>query len=130
MADAYSITSVRTLAPEDVAPGQFVAAVYRVYERPAGSCYDDSIASREVGVLRCRLKADDGPYRVLEVCLPFVLVEDQHGDKSQIDTRDTTLARLSDAYGQRAFAKSRDDAPDLTDFQKLRAEALRHIGVE
>lgn len=130
MTETYSISTTRVLAPEDIAPGQFVSAIYRIYERPAGSCCDESIASREVGVLRCRLNADDGPYRVLEVCLPFVLVEDTDGDKSQLDTRDTTLARLSQAYGQRAFAKGRDDAPASADFQKLRAQVLSHLGVE
>lgn len=130
MTEAYSISTTRILAPEDIAPGQFVSAIYRIYERPAGSCCDESIASREVGVLRCRLNADDGPYRVLEVCLPFVLVEDADGDKSQLDTRDTTIARLSDAYGERAFAKRADGASEEPDFHALRARVLSHIGAE
>jgi len=130
MPEPYSISTTRVLAPEDIAPGQFVAPLYRIFERPAGSYCDESIESRDLGTLRWRAMISDGPYRVLDVCLPLVLVEDADGDKSQLDTRDTVIARLSDAYGQRAFAKPRDDAPDLADFKKLRAQVLSHLGVE
>ncbi len=126
MTETYTISTARVLAPEDIAPGQFVAPLHKIHEYPARPPCDESGGSRDLGTLRWRVLASDGPYRVLEVCLPLVLVEDPDGMHEQLDTRDTTIARLSDAYGERAFAKDPQSAEP--DFEALRARVLTQIG--
>jgi len=93
----------RELAPEDIQRGMYVTPLYRVDEFMPGFSVDEA---KRGGVkpLQVRWLPYDGgePLKVLEVCLPFVLVNDRDGDRQTIDTRQVHLAQLSERYGWRA----------------------------
>ncbi len=132
MTEPQSIGAARILAPEDIAPGQYVATLYRVYEIPARPCdfeLDASCKSQDIGTLRYRVMISDGPYRVLDVCLPVVLVEDLNGCREQLDVRDTTIAQLSQSYGDRAFRKDTNSG-DEPDWTSLREVVAKHLGAK
>lgn len=54
--------------------------------------------------------AETVPFRVVEVCVPFVLVAEPDGAHRTLDLRRHRLARVSDRFGQRAFARLRRQA--------------------
>ena len=101
------LTISRALGPEDIARGDYVAALtvtveYLDYFR------DCRTAAPEV----CRatfIPPAFKPYKVLGVCLPFVLVEDAAGTTSTLDTRLTALARLDEEFARKAMKKARRD---------------------
>lgn len=49
------------------------------------------------------------PLRVVEVCLPFVLVEQVDGTHSTLDARRSRFARLTEEYARLAIKRIRGD---------------------
>ncbi|MEN0110181.1 MAG: hypothetical protein AAF805_05620 [Planctomycetota bacterium] len=95
-------TLAKTLAPEDVRPGDDVAVLDREWEWPAHGCgYDPPIGGEPV--LRVRLRPHDAtpPLRVVAVCLPYVFVEPPRGEPRTLDVRAVRLARLDGGYARR-----------------------------
>ncbi len=93
----------KAIAAEDLERGMYVTPLYRVDEFMP---YFGADEARRGGVkpVQVRWLPWDGgeALGVLEVCLPFVLVSDQDGDRRSIDSRQVHLARLSERYGWRA----------------------------
>ncbi|REJ95565.1 MAG: hypothetical protein DWQ34_05855 [Planctomycetota bacterium] len=95
-------TSVaKTIAPEDLRPGIFVAVLNEVVEYPSLLWCDDVIGERDETV-RVRLRASDGgaPLKVKAVCLPFVCVKTACGHVRTIDVRQVELVRLKRRYAK------------------------------
>ncbi len=89
----------RILAPEDVQPKMYVSIMHVVYEHVAWCREPEPWRKGEPA--RSLLLPDDPsePLKVVEVCLPFVLVEDAEGDCKTLDVRRQRLAELSQRYG-------------------------------
>ncbi len=99
-------TAVRSLAPEDVAPGMYVTVMRCVIERlPSPYCDDATVLLRGVQRYEVQPPWAGMPLRVVGVCLPFVLVQRADGEHWTLDVRRHALARLSDRYGAEAFAR-------------------------
>ncbi len=103
---AYKIKTVRPVAPEDLRPGQYITVMSIVYtESPF--LYASDVGGDEVPMARMRdVPGFSGaPFRVLDVCLPFIAVECNCGCKRpvRIDLRRETIARVSKRYAKAHF---------------------------
>ena len=103
----HKSTLCRTLAPEEIQPGQHVALLHIVRQYlPYASIFDDpclspkSVSPKQV---RWLPRGDNPPLRVRAVCLPFVLVEQPSGDVRTLDVRRCQLARLKATYALQAW---------------------------
>lgn len=97
----------RPLAPEDLEAGQFVAVLQRFKEFiwPCAA-FDVSGAVRTIRY-RELPEETDTPLKIVEVCLPFVLVRKPDGSHLSIDTRQVQLTRVSDRFGRKCFKRLR-----------------------
>jgi hypothetical protein len=98
----------KPVAPEDLQPEMYVAALTMMIELLPRGCDEPEWKKPEV-VRTVWLPVEDVgvPLRVVEVCLPFVLVEQPSGKHQTLDTRRYRLARLSDQYAKKACKKLR-----------------------
>ena len=93
----------RPIAPEDLRPGDYVAALHIVLELlPCCAGADDWKPPTPQRVLLLPW-AGGKPVRVQELCLPFVLARSSHGDACTFDVRRYRLARVSKRYGREVF---------------------------
>lgn len=101
------VTLAKTLAPEDVRRGMYVAVLDQEYQYPAivWTC-DDQMSDREE-VIRVRLRPQDteAPLRVCDACLPFVFVEPPRGKPSTLDLRSVRLVRIDRGYAKRVWKR-------------------------
>lgn len=95
------------LAPEDVRPRMYVSIMHVVYEHVSWCCEPE--AWRQGEPARSLLLPDEPskPLKVVEVCLPFILVEDADGDCETLDVRRQRLAELSQRYGDAVFMRAK-----------------------
>lgn len=102
-------TLAKTLAPEDVRRGDYVAVLDTEYEFPKIVWQCDSGAWGESQVIRVRLRPREGEplLRVYEVCVPFVFVEPPNGAPSTIDLRSSRIARLDPDCAVRVWKRMR-----------------------
>ena len=96
-------TLAKTLAPEDVRPGDYVAVLSEEYEYAAFAWSCDTSLSDEDKIIRVRFRPREttGPLRVIDACLPFVFVKEPKGVGRTLDLRAVRLARLDRAYAKR-----------------------------
>jgi hypothetical protein len=100
---ARDVTLAKTLAPEDVRPGDYVAVLSEEYEYAKFAwCCDSSFTDGD-NILRVRFKPREttGPLRVIDACLPFVFVKEPKGEGRTLDLRMVRLARLDRSYAKR-----------------------------
>ena len=98
----------RTLAPEDIRPGQYVSVLHVVDEYLPFGCLDGETWRRIEPVRVVWLPSSRGlPMLVIDVCLPFVLVKNSNGDCRTLDVRRHRLARISAAFGRTAFERAK-----------------------
>lgn len=101
----YGSTLAKTLAPEEIRCGDFVTPLEEITEWPSFFwSADDSLVPREEPV-RIRFAAPAGgvPFKVLSLCLPFVLVRHPRGERQTIDVRNCRLAKLDRVYAKAAW---------------------------
>ena len=101
----------RSLPPEDIRVGQYVAVQHVVHECTPCFCNSDPQwrPLRIMRTLELPWKGGGVPMRVVEVCLPFVLVQRPNGRHRTLDVRRYRLARVSNRYGQEVFKRVRED---------------------
>lgn len=99
----------KSLAPEEIRAGDFVAQLYHVCEFPSWFWCDSGLASARDELVRIQYTPEDGgvPLKVKSVCLPFVLVRDPRGRKFTLDIRRVKLARLDCEYAKTAWGMLR-----------------------
>lgn len=93
----------RPLAPEDIAPGDYVCVLSQTYEWFPFCCASEY---GRVQVQRVTLVPNETepPVLVEAVSLPFVFVRESKGKRRMLDARRVRLARVSGAFGRAAFA--------------------------
>ncbi len=97
----------RPLAPEDVRPDDYVCVFQVIGEYMPFWPLMESDAWKEPQPVRLQWLPADGttPLRVIEVCVPFVLVEQVDGSHRTLDLRRHRLARVSEQFGRRSFKR-------------------------
>lgn len=89
------LNTVRSLPPEDIEPGQYVCMLHEL---------DEGLFSCSERPPRLELAYDVQPVRVVEVCLPLVLVVQADKTHRTIDVRKYRLGQVPQAFGQQVFA--------------------------
>ncbi len=109
-------TLAKSLAPEDVRVGDYVAPLFETYDYASFFWYcDDALDDRSQTVPIRFLASESGvPLKVESVCLPFVLVKHPRRGSFTLDVRRHQLARLDGSYAKQAWKalKQRDSNPD------------------
>jgi hypothetical protein len=95
----------RSLAPEDLEVGQYVAITAVVHEVYLCAQLERGYGPYEPVRLVCTECSDGAPLKVLAVCIPFVLVADGDGQRRPLDIRRHRLARLPKEYARKALKK-------------------------
>jgi len=90
----------KSLAPEEIRPGDFVTPLYVIAELPSFLWNGDAVTLPLDAPIRMQFVPPDGgtPMQVKSVCLPFVLVKLPTGKKESLDIRLCRLARLDPEY--------------------------------
>lgn len=104
----FQVDAVRVIAPEDIRPEMYLAVLHVVGEHlPFFNASD--VALRTLSPLRLHWLpwGNNTPMKVVDVCLPFVLVKQPDGKHRTLDVRRYRFARLSDRFGRRAFKRSK-----------------------
>lgn len=103
----------RSLAPEDLRPGDLVSVLTEILELPSFLwCHDSQLLAPDEPV-RMPWRPDDAgtPLKVKAICLPFVFVKTPNGEGRILDMRRCQLVRLSSDYARsvwRAFKKQKN----------------------
>lgn len=101
----------RPLGPEDVRAGQYVCVMNILCEHmPLWCLFEESWKDPEP--VRMLMMAPDAgrPLRVVEVCVPFILVEEVDRSLRTLDLRRYRLAAVSERYGEKTFKRLRRQA--------------------
>lgn len=100
----------RPLAPEDIRPGFYVALLHVIGEHLSWAALDEP-SWRRLEPVRVQWLPPHWlgrhPMKVIEVCLPYVLVKEADGDYQTLDVRRHRLARVTRKLGQTAFERVR-----------------------
>jgi len=92
------------VAPEDLSHGCYIAVLHVIAEHiPFASGAEFFEKHSEPIKIRWLAGPGSPPMKVIDICLPFVLVRQPNGKIRTLDVRRHRLARLSEAYGRRAF---------------------------
>ena len=102
----------KTLAPEEIRAGDYVAQLYQVVECPTWF-WDDEFGTAKDELVRIQYTPEDGgvPLKVKSICLPFVLVKDPRGQRFTLDVRRVKLARLDRQFAKTAWDMLRGPKP-------------------
>lgn len=101
-------STARSLAPEDVRPGQYVIITQVVYEFLPYAYLFEINRSQPIELLRIAYTSPDcKPMRVVDVCLPVVVVKMPTGEHNTLDTRQVRLARVPLRFGRDTFIRLR-----------------------
>lgn len=93
----------QALAPEDIRSGDYVSILHMVGEFLP--CIDESPWRPIEPVRVLLLPWSVSPMKVVEVCLPYVLIRGMDGKHHTLDTRRYRLARVSKEFGRKAFKR-------------------------
>ncbi len=105
----------RAVAPEDIQPDDYLIVLSQLHELfPFWALCESPWQKVELLRLHCLPGHDAAPVRVVEVCLPSLLVRDKDGKHSVIDSRQFRFARLSQRFGRKAFKRLRRPAKSAT----------------
>ena len=93
----------RSVAAEDLCAGDFVAILNEIYEYPSYLWQSDSFALPPHEPVRVQWQAVEKglPLKIVDVCLPFVLVKRPCGQHQTLDVRRCQFVRLQRRYAKR-----------------------------
>jgi hypothetical protein len=103
------VALAKSLAPEDVCAGQYVAVLRITYEVPSYVWRGCEAFGDPSELVRISMMPDEAaePLKVKAVCLPFVLVRSPSGQERALDVRRFHLARLDDRFARAAWKASK-----------------------
>jgi hypothetical protein len=99
----------RSLAPEDLRCGDFVAILQEIDEWPSFFWHCDAQLLPPNEPVRLARRGSDGgtPLKVKAICLPFVFVKNPCGQHCVLDVRQHRLARLNEEYARTVWKAMR-----------------------
>jgi hypothetical protein len=100
-----SPTLARSLSPEDIKPDQYLGVLQIVAEYLVPCPFSSEVTWKTPEVRRVSFTpaTAKGPLKVVEVCLPFVLVMQVDGKHRVLDVRKCQLAELNERFGRKVF---------------------------
>lgn len=105
----YHTTVAARIAGEDLQCGDFVTVLNETVELPSflWNCSEIALPADEPVSIRFKSHDAGQPYKVIDVCLPFVYVKRVRGGVEVIDTRRQQLVRLDPERGENVWKEIR-----------------------
>lgn len=105
----FQTTVATRIAGEDLRQGDFVTVLNETFELPSflWNCSDVAVPADEPVCIRYMARDAGQPYKVLDICLPFVYAKRAWGGIKIIDTRRQQLVRLDPDRGRSVWKKIR-----------------------
>jgi len=97
----------RSLAPEDIRVGDYVVVTHDTAQVLLESCLPGATQALQLARVRFIPYRAGWPYRVVSVCVPFVIVQDFEGDVENLDLRQHSISRVDKHYFQSASRRYR-----------------------
>jgi len=93
--------TIQTIAPEDITVGDYITITHRICQYLRGGEDADS----DLYIQRVAVTAYDAgqPMKVVNVCLPFVLVRLSNETYATVDVRQVNLSRMCKSYAKSAM---------------------------
>lgn len=104
------IQTARVIAPEDIRKGDYVSILHVVVEHLLDDCSGGTWKGMEQVRMLWMPWTEAAPMKVVDVCLPFVLVKKPDRKHRVIDTRRFRLARIPPEFGKLASRQLRTTA--------------------
>jgi hypothetical protein len=96
-----NLEAARVISPEDLHVGDYVSILRAAREFPALFTCHESVCDPERNYRITWIPTDPHPpYRVSQLCLPFILVKTYDRKPLQLDVRTVQLGRLTPEYGR------------------------------
>jgi len=102
-------TLARSLAPEDIEAGTYVMTLHRQSQVLLSSCNAPGPPQVSVAQVVTRPVYHDLPFKVIAICLPFVVVLNETKKSEILDTRSHRLAKVPKDFAKAAL---RSHLPD------------------
>lgn len=125
-------TTSRAVAPEDLRVGDYVTVAHRTYQLVPLDPFTPGDVLQPQSI---RLIPDEAGecYRVVALCLPFILTRSAGGGHPTLDVRQVTLRRLDKRFGKAAFAaldpkKRKDHTPTCSSCVKRKKRKRKRKG--
>ncbi len=101
----------RVIGPEDVRVGDYITITHEVLEFFVCANATEYGQEPEIKLKRMAVMPYGAgrPYKVVSVCLPFVLVRTMTGERCTLDLRQHHIARINKVFGKEAFKKEKDE---------------------
>lgn len=102
---SFELKVAENVAGEDLRKGDFVSPLIQVYELPSflWTCSAETLPASEPVRFQCSANSSGTPYKVEEVCLPFVYAKAPKGNITIFDLRRHRMVRLERESGQRMW---------------------------
>ena len=98
----------KSVAPEDLQVGDYVAFLSLTYQYPSFLWYCGLEASEDIVRLTFLPTENAGkPYKIKAICLPFIVVRSSSNKTDTIDVRQCQLAKLDARYANAAWKRTR-----------------------
>lgn len=94
--------TIRTVGPEDLQRGQYIIVTSTVDQWDSVLLYTEQGAERTEPRSTLWRNAYPTPLRVVELCLPYVLVKEPDGTHKLLDLHRDRVARLDGTFGRAA----------------------------
>lgn len=111
--------TIRPIAPEDLRPGMYIAVTRVAVEFGPGFCSDVTMLPEGFTPARVQYLPFPGgvPLKVIEACVPFVLVELPTKRCQTLDLRRVEIARVNKRYASAAFERLKGRKDELNEVE-------------
>lgn len=98
------------IAPEDIDPGTYIMPLSERHEFVHPSPFSPCEASMPLRIAKLTMlpSMTPAPWKVVGVCLPFVLVQNVDKSYELLDTRRLTLAQVNEEFAHRCIKHMRN----------------------
>ena len=104
----YQTTVAARVAGEDIKRGDYVTVLNEIVELPSFLwCCGGTLPADEAVRIRYMPSDAGEPFKVVDVCLPFVYTKGPKGGMTTFDTRQNQLVRLDPDSGRRVWKQLR-----------------------
>ena len=96
-------TLVRSLAPEDIKVGIYVMVLHRQCQVLMSK--DSALGDPEIAVVQVVMRPyfPELPAKVIDICLPYIVVEREDRKTDIVDTRSERLAKVPKRFAKKAL---------------------------
>jgi hypothetical protein len=100
-----AITLAKSVAPEDLVRGEYVAILNETYEYVSflWNC-DSTVLPPNIPIkIQWQSQSEGMPMKIVDICLPFIFIKEPNGTHRSLDMRKYQLVRLDESYAKRVW---------------------------